>query len=79
MRLLRFRSLEDSQQAERLLDRLPGVTSLPGGVLALPDERFDEATARLDAAGVDWRWEPLEGGLMPGGRVFDEEGPERPD
>ena len=75
MRLLRFRSLEACDQAEATLGDLPGLTTLPGGVLAVPDERFEAATARLDQAGIDWRWEPLEGGLQPGGRVFDEIGP----
>jgi hypothetical protein len=75
VRLLRFRSLEECDQAESALGDLPGLTTLPGGVLAVPDERFEAATACLDRAGIDWRWEPLEGGLQPGGRVFDEVGP----
>jgi hypothetical protein len=75
VRLLRFRSLEECDRAETALGHLPGLTTLPGGVLAVPDERFEAATASLDEAEIDWRWEPLEGGLQPGGRVFDEIGP----
>ena len=71
MRLLHFRSLEEYEQAERALADVPGLTSLPGGVLAVDDEQYDRATSELEAAGIDWRWEPVEGFM--GGRVIEEE------
>jgi len=69
--LLRFRSLQDYERAEQLLDDVPGLTSLPGGVLAVDDEQYAAATSKLEAAGIDWRWEPVEGFM--GGRVIEEE------
>ena len=71
MRLLRFRSLEDYERAERALDEVPTLTSLPGGVLAVDDAQYDLAISKLEAAGIDWRWEPVEGFIA--GRVLDEE------
>ena len=71
MRLLRFRSLEESEQAERALADLPGMTALPGGVLAVDDEQYEAAAAKLQAAGIDWRWAALEGYI--GGRALEEQ------
>jgi extradiol dioxygenase family protein len=71
VRLLHFRSLEQCDEAERILTGVVDVTSLPGGVLAVPDDQYDQLAETLEAAGVDWRWEPVEGFI--GGRAIDEE------
>jgi hypothetical protein len=73
LRLLRFRSLEECEQAEHALAEVPGLTTLPSGVLALPEEQYEAAATKLEAAGIDWRWEPVEGYI--GGRAMEEERP----
>jgi hypothetical protein len=68
---LRFRTIADSEQGERVLDRaVPGYTVLPGGVLAVPDSFVPAAEDALNQAGLEFRVEPVEEFL--GGRHPDE-------
>lgn len=71
MQLIRFRSLEEYEQARRALDPVPGLTDLPSGVLAVPDHELHHAATLLAAAGIDWRDEPIEG--FTSGRAQEEE------
>jgi hypothetical protein len=71
MQRIRFRSLEEAEQGERVLERVVSVTALPGGHLAVPEFQLETARQALTAARIDFRDEPVEEFL--GGRVLDEE------
>ncbi|HYU20720.1 MAG TPA: hypothetical protein VEQ11_18695 [Chloroflexota bacterium] len=71
MQRIRFRSLDEAEAGERVLERVVTVTVLPGGHLAVPALQLETARQALSQAGIDFRDEPVEGYLA--GRVIEEE------
>jgi hypothetical protein len=76
MQRIRFRSLEEAEAGERVLERVVTVTVLPGGHLAVPEFQVQAAREALRAAQIDFRDEPV--GEFLGGRVIEEEREEGP-
>lgn len=70
MQRIRFRSDGDAERAKAALAPL-GYTELPGYELAVADEALDEALRALEAAGLTFRVEPVEG--FVGGRALEEQ------